>query len=369
VATKPKLVPKRIVYLWGAGATQGEAQNLGSKISLLMGDSAQFGEGITTRILRRAGKRVSAAYGATQALDIEKLISLLAVSGVSEHAVLADELRTHYFDELRTSLTNALVIDNPELAIGLLAMHNDRKFDREVESLSGILTTNHDGLLQIASQAVFGEVNLAVSFVSEDVVLAMESSTPPIVQLHGSFTWEFGVPMRVSMLRATSKYSRNTVWIPPTTLKESKQYPFNRLTGLAYELLAEHCDVLRVVGASLTQNDWNVLSLIFNAQRHREYTKGNPFRIELIMPQEIGDRIARECGYLRHLTPIGFLSEGRFADFKDKQLDTDSDLVKPFGYCLQQKWEFHASRGEFDEVEARGLVAQAAGEAHDKEKS
>jgi hypothetical protein len=141
VATKQELVPKRIVYLWGAGATQGEAQNLGSKISLLMGDSEQFGEGITTRILRRAGKRVSAAYGATQALDIEKLISLLAVSGVAEHTVLADELRIHYFDELRTSLTDALVIGNPELAIGLLAMHNDRKFDREVESLSGILTT------------------------------------------------------------------------------------------------------------------------------------------------------------------------------------------------------------------------------------
>jgi hypothetical protein len=364
VATK-RIVPKRIVYLWGAGATQGEAQNLGSKISLLMSES-QFGEGIATRILRRAGKRVSAAYGASasQALDIEKLISLLAVSGITEHAVLADELRTHYFDELCTSLSDALVIDNPALAMELLAMHNDRKFDREVESLSGILTTNHDGLLQIASQAIFGEVNLAVSFVSEDFAPpALGSSTPPIVQLHGSFTWEFGVPMRVSMLRATSKYSRNTVWIPPTTLKESKNYPFNRLMGLAYELLAEHCDVLRVVGASLTQNDWNILSLIFNAQRHREYTKGNPFRIELIMPQPIGERIVKECGYLRLLTPIGFLSEGQFADFKDKELDTDSDLVNPFAYWLRQKREFHRACGEFDDVETRGLTAQTVGEA------
>ena len=70
-----KFNPKRIVYLWGAGATQGEAQNLGSKISLLMSDAPQFGDGITTRILRRAGTRVSAAYGAGEAVDIEKLMS------------------------------------------------------------------------------------------------------------------------------------------------------------------------------------------------------------------------------------------------------------------------------------------------------
>ena len=329
--------PKRIVYLWGAGATQGEAQNLGSKISLLMRDTPQFGDGITSRILRRAGPRVSASYGAGEAVDIEKLISLLSVSGIAEHVTIAEDMRTHYFNELRTSLVTATVIDSPLLAIQLLEMHNDRKFEREVESLSGIITTNHDGLLQIAFQAVFGEVNLGISFVSEDFAPATSKLIPPLVQLHGSFTWQFGVPIQISPLRGRSKYSPDTVWIPPTTLKESKNYPFNKLSALAYELLAERCDVLRVVGASLTQNDWNVLSLIFNAQRHREFVKESPFRIELIMPQDIGEKIAGECAYLRHLTPIGFLTDGDFADYKEHKLAPESDMANPFGYWLHDE--------------------------------
>ncbi len=354
--------PKRVVYLWGAGATQAEAQNIGARTSLLMGDTPQFGDGITTRILRRAGARVMASYGLGEAVDIEKLISLLVVSGLAEHIDLAEKLRTHYFGELRTSLVTARVHDNPQLAIRLLEMHNDRKFEREVESLSGIITTNHDGLLQIAFQAVFGELNLGLSFASADFAPATLISTPPLVQLHGSFTWQFAVPMQVSPLTTRSKYSRNTVWIPPTTLKESKQYPFNRLSALAYELLAERCDVLRVVGASLTQNDWNVLSLIFNAQRHREFVKGAPFKIELIMPQKIGERIAGECAYLRHLTPIGFLTDGEFAPYKDQDIPPESDMANPFGYWLSEKTEFHSARDEFDGVEARMPATEPAGE-------
>src|SRR5258708_14354192 len=239
-------------------------------------------------------------------------------------------MRGECFCELRDSLATSGVIDNPKLAMQLLEMHNDRKFERETEVLSGVITTNHDGLLQIASQAIFGGLNIGLSFVSDEFAPVTSKVAPPLVQLHGSFTWQFGVPMRVAPVKAKSKYSVDTVWIPPTTMKESKHYPFNKLSGFAYELLAERCDVLRVVGASLTQNDWNVLSLIFNAQRHREFVRGSPFRIELIMPHSVGERIARECAYLRHLTPIGFLSEGNFSPYKDQEIAPESDLANPF---------------------------------------
>ena len=46
MARRAKPSPKKIVYLWGAGATQAEAQYLGATISLLMGDNDEFGEGI-----------------------------------------------------------------------------------------------------------------------------------------------------------------------------------------------------------------------------------------------------------------------------------------------------------------------------------
>jgi hypothetical protein len=115
---KVKVRPKRVVYLWGAGATHAEAQYLGSNISLLMRDSTRSGEGIATRILRRTGKKAVSSFGGEEegTVDIEKLISLLAASGNDAHTRLAEKMREGYFVELRASLSAARVLDNPELA-------------------------------------------------------------------------------------------------------------------------------------------------------------------------------------------------------------------------------------------------------------
>lgn len=345
MAKRKKSSPKQVVYLWGAGATQAEAQHLGATISLLMRDTKAFGEGIAARILRRTGRGPTSAFGSEQGVDIEKLISLLAASGIDVHTQLAEKMRQKYFAELRSSLVKAKVRNNPRLAIRLLQLHKDPNFQEEVETLSGIITTNHDGLLQVGSQSVFEGVNLGFRFASEELTQATSNSVPPILQLHGSFTWQFGTPIQVDRLRPTSKYE-DTVWIPPTILKESKNYPFNKLSGLAYELLARHCDVLRVVGSSLTQNDWNVLSLIFNAQRHKESTKGKAFLIELIMPHDAGEKIKEECAYLKNIIPIGYLTEGRFAEYKDTEIPPESDMANPFAYWLREKTEYHLSRSE-----------------------
>lgn len=343
--TRTKPSPKRIVYLWGAGATHAEAHRLGAAVSLLMRDTDDFGEGITTRILKRTSKRVRSAFGIGQGVDIEKLISLLAASGTEAHTLMAEEMRENYFGELRASLATAKVRDHPHLAEQLLRIHTDPQFQEEVETLSGITTTNHDGLLQIASQNVYKGINLGFPFASEDFASTNSHSIPPILQLHGSFTWKFGVPINIGRLRRTSKYAE-TIWIPPTILKESKNYPFNKLSGLAYEILTRQCDVLRVVGASLTQNDWNILSLIFNAQQHNEHQGRNAFLIELIMPHDHGESIKRDCAYLNNITPIGYLTEGRFAEFKDTEIPPESDMANPFAYWLGEKIQFHKSRHE-----------------------
>ena len=354
MARSKKSGPKRVVYLWGAGATQAEAQHLGATVSLLMRNNDHFGEGIATRILKRTGRRLTSSFGDGQDVDIEKLISLLAASGIDEHTRLAEEMRESYFIELKASLDKANVLDNPQQAIQLLKMHKYQTFREEVETLSGIITTNHDGLLQVASQAVFGKVNLGFKYSSAVFTEVLSNSTPPILQLHGSFTWRFGIPLKVGKLRRGSIFNE-TVWIPPTILKESKNYPFNKLSGLAYELLARHCDVLRVIGASLTQNDWNILSLIFNAQRHRESTKGAAFLIELILPHDTGEWIKKECAYLKNMFPIGYLTEGQFAEYKNKydeeeEIRPDSDLANPFVYWLSEKRAYHRAREELSDV-------------------
>jgi len=348
--------PKKVVYLWGAGATHGEAQHLGASTSLLMRDTDEFGEGITTRILRRTGKKAESSYGSGLGVDIEKLISLLAASGDDDHSRLAETIRRNYFLELKASLAKAKVINDPRLAIDLLLLHNDVQFRTETETLSGIITTNHDGLLQIASQRVFGALNPGFEFESTSFTQTY-AGTPPILQMHGSFTWHFDLPIRIERLSQQSRYA-GTVWIPPTILKESKNYPFNKLSGFAYELLARQCDVLRIVGAALTQNDWNILSLIFNAQRHREATKGQAFLIELIIPQRAGESIKRECAYLKNLISIGYVTEGRFADYKDEQfpIPPESDMANPFFYWLKEKTEFHRRNGELGNLRTAPTV-------------
>jgi hypothetical protein len=355
---------KEVVYLWGAGATQAEIDYVGArKVNLLMRDSEQLGDGVATRILQQIPKRWRSSFQVDQGMDIEKLISLLEASTVAEYAHLAERIRQLYFEDIRTNLASAKVLLNPQLATSLLTMHRNSQF-RTKETLSGIITTNHDGLTQLAMQKVLKAVNLGIPFQSKDLILDTTDAAP-ILQLHGSFTWIFGVPLRVSLLSETSTYARNTVWIPPTILKESKSYPFNKLSGLAYELLSKKCDVLRVVGSALTQNDWNVVSMIFNAQRHRALTKGAPFRVELIMPHKHGVGISKDCSYLTELTPIGFLTEGDFAVYKDEGTHEarTSEMENPFFYWLKEKIQFHRDRGDFGGQPLEPALRQITGES------
>jgi hypothetical protein len=350
VAKSKKLMPKQVVYLLGAGATQAEVDHLGAaQVFVLMRDSKDLGrEGLSTAILRKLGAKGIPFAGTEHGVDIEKLISLLTATGVQSQTQLAERMRRLYFNEIRLRLAKAKIINRPQLALGLFEMHNNEKFKTGVESLTGILTTNHDGLLQIASERVFGGVSLGFPFTSRDLSSDSSKRVPPILQLHGSFSWQFGLPPSITSLKRDSKYRANTMWIPPTVLKESKNYPFNKISGLAYEILSRRCDVLRIIGSSLTQNDWNILCLIFNAQRHRELRHRDPLRIEFIMSRSGGEDIQGSCSYLKNTFPINHLSEGDFSGYEEDMLPADSELRNAFAYWLREKINYHRRRDEFD---------------------
>ena len=112
------LAPKRVVYLWGAGATQGEisysgetGQNLG------MQDSSELGEGVATRIVGRLKSKWQAAFSTDKGIDIEKLISLLAASSVPQYEKLAVKIRTLYFEDICATLAKAKILSAPKLAM------------------------------------------------------------------------------------------------------------------------------------------------------------------------------------------------------------------------------------------------------------
>jgi hypothetical protein len=341
----------KVVYLFGAGATQAEVSYDGpGNVSVLMGDTNDFGDGISTGVLARLGPEGD-AFKTDKGTDIEKLISLLTASGIDKHLEVAEKMREHYFEEICTRLVSAIPVDMPTLAIALLEMHRNLTFQTEVESLSGIITTNHDGLLQAAFMQTFKAVDLGFPFVSTEVSNPSGKPVPPLLALHGSFTWSFGLPLEITLLSNRSSYSRDASWIPPTVSKESKNYPFNKLTGLAYELLTKHCDVLRVIGSSLTQNDWNILSLIFNAQRHNMFLGREPFPIQLIMPQKDGLAIEKTSTYLKNILPMASVKDSGdlsvYEEWTKENPPISDEEGNPFFYWLKQKINFHQSKNDF----------------------
>ena len=343
--------PTRIVYLWGAGATQAEiTYSYPTPHNLLMGDNDSLGLGVASRILEAFPEKESDPFRVSGGPDIEKLISLLAASNVSSLEEFAVKVRRQYFLEIQRSLVTTDVINTQALANGLLTLHSHTGI-RKLEHLAGLISTNHDGLLQSAAQSAYGSLNLGIPFQSCDFKIDVSESTPPILYLHGSFTWKPGIPIRVNRLTEQTPYEGSQLWIPPSILKESKTYPFNKLIGRAYELLSRHCDVLRVVGASLTQNDWNILSLIFNAQRHLDYFGKDAFRIELIMPHQHGIEIENSCSYLTNLQPIGFLTDGDFTGYKEDQMTTPEMMMNPLAYWMKEKISYHQRQGDLEPMD------------------
>ena len=150
--------PKQIVYLLGAGATQAEVAHQGVKVNLLM-------QGISSHILKRAN--TDRHLNLKEEADIEKLISLLAATGIDKYKQEAENLREAYFAEILDGLINAGILDNPELAMGLFEMHNNALFKKKTETLSGIISLNHDNLFQVASQNIYKCINLGFKFESD----------------------------------------------------------------------------------------------------------------------------------------------------------------------------------------------------------
>lgn len=341
---------KNVVYLVGAGATQAEADYQGGElVNLMMKDSERLGPGISTRILRRANIDRDMEI---QEADIEKLISLFSASGIEEYRALAEKLRGLYYKEILNTLSKAAIIETPELAIGLLDMHKNETF-KNVENLTGIISLNHDNLFQIASQKIYDCVNLGFEFDSNHFKYDENCTIPYIIQLHGSFNWRNSLPIEVLKLSSKSKYDKEILWIPPAILKETKDYPYNKLMALAYELLTKKCNILRIIGCSLSQNDWNLISLIFNAQYYQYHFIDNKscFKIELIMNHDTGESIRKDYSYFKNLTPIGYLKDGEFSAYKDKTRRSprrSPEMENPFKYWLKTKAQYHIKRKEID---------------------
>ena len=331
--------PKQIVYLLGAGATQAEADHRGGeKVDLLM-------KGLSQRILQRANTDRTLKL---EEPDIEKLISLLTATGIADYIKEAEGLRKAYYEVLLENLSKAGILQKPELAIGLFEMHNNALF-KQFEILSGVISLNHDNLFQVSARNVHGCVSLGFNFEQSYFKRGSIEKVPRVIQLHGHLIGSVPLPIKVVELASHNRYDPDMLWIPPSILKEFKDYPYNKLTGLAYELLLKRCDILRIIGCSLSQNDWNIISLLFNAQYKQFFHNKACFKIQLIMPPESGEEVVKEMSYFKNLIPIQYLSDGKqLADYKKKKSERSPEMNNPFKYWLKAKVKYHINKQEFD---------------------
>lgn len=273
---------KKIVYLFGAGATHAELTNLDPDLNpetrgLLIGN-------VSSRVIEIARKDtkylkdVAMVSGTAGSLNIELLISLIENSKIHEWADKTSRLKKLVEKDIKTILT-ASQTKRFYLHKALFELH-EHKTTRAKEEVIGLISLNYDDVLDGAYKTMLlKDPNYCFSLETD----APSSKNIPLLKLHGSFNWES------QQIRGRTR----TIEIIP--LGASKNYlhaPYGFIWNRALEILIG-CDALRAIGCSLSPNDAHLIDLLFKA--HLERPKA--FDIEIVAFDATGDEIRKNYGF------------------------------------------------------------------------
>jgi hypothetical protein len=275
--------------------------------------------------------------------DIEHYISLLESIHLKKYSDLASSLRYFFCQSIQENLRFKKVPIEPTLTMALLELH--KAIEKE-EEFAGAISLNYENLLDRAYQQVFKGVNYGVRCQCGDSGYTIKIKLPPLLKLHGSFNWKRG-PRTIILDEKQAKSVKNQemMWIPPGVQKERDTYPFNLLWGKAFELL--DCDILRVIGCKLSQNDWGVISLLFNTQLAAARKK-EAYKIQLICPHDTGVEIRERNGFLKNVYALGELD--------NCQDSIDNPPTNAFEFWLRSQLSLHTERGiQFEDLNLRHI--------------
>ncbi|MBZ9569416.1 hypothetical protein KJA16_00655 [Patescibacteria group bacterium] len=306
----------KIVYLFGAGATHAEVVNLRKDLSVkFLKENGLLINDVSKRVIKEAQgnsrylkkiKMVSAAEGS---LNIELLISLFEKNRIPDAEYKTDLLKKLVKDDILDKLTDYR-LKRFYLHKALLELHSKIK---DKEKLFGIISLNYDHILDEAYKTIFEhEPNYCFSL--------EECKNIPLLKLHGSFNWKNIII-----------YGRKkTVPIIPFGIdKNYLQLPYNFIWGRAMEILID-CDVLRIIGCSLNQNDVGLIDLLFKAH----LAKGKPFEIQIIDFQKVGASIKGNYGFFPEIIKPKDLEDALIAD---ESIHDPSKGGNPFKIWLRAK--------------------------------
>ena len=309
---------KKVVYLFGAGATHAELMNMHEELTTeIIGKKGLLIKHVSERVLAKAKKDenfikdIECIISSDRPSNIEELISLIETNRIDKASEKADKLRNLVEEDILGHLRVGEESNEPVLYKSLLELH--KKID-EKEEVVGLITLNYDNLLDDAYTEILGnEPNYCTRFGSRNDL--------PLLKLHGSFEWP------------KIKMGKNEISVPIMPLGIRKNYlelPFNFIWGRAGEILAE-CDTLRVVGCSLDRNDWGLIDLLFKSH----LWKGEPYEIEIIDFDNTGLDIRGHFGFFPRITKAREIESGIIAEQMDSP--ADQPLVNPFRIWLDAK--------------------------------
>jgi hypothetical protein len=287
----PEGEPKKIAYLFGAGATHAELHNLDQDLveqkalGLLIGD-------VSKRVIEKA--RCSEEYikgielvsgtsgmvsGTSGSFNIELLISLIESSKVNGWEYKTSCLKQLVQKDIETVLSK---FDTNRFCLhrGLFELHKHRAMGSQ-EELIGLISLNYEDVLDQAYKESYGVPDYCLSLADRP-----PSESIPLLKLHGSFGWKKGVKVRGRR--------RIIEIIPMGAAKSYLHAPYGFIWNRALEVLIR-CDILRVVGCSLSPNDSHLIDALFKA--HLERNKA--FDLEIINSTKAGEDIKRNYAFFR----------------------------------------------------------------------
>jgi hypothetical protein len=278
-------MPKRVVYLLGSGATQGVIKHAENR-SLLTGDIQDF--------IRDELQNPDAVF--TDKIwneiikddrDVEHLITVLDSQYKHE---TANQVRKYYRKAI-VSLAGRLTNPLPNNLYTYLVDLHVRGRLRDHEQLTCFLSLNYEDILERSVEDRIPGVSLDY-VIETDLSQAPQGDVIPVLKLHGSFNWVNSRPIGLAEMGSID--DEHTLWIPPGVDKKRENYPFNLLWGRAVEYI-QNADVIRVLGCSLSRNDWGLIPVLYTAQS-LSIRKG--LKIELIDYRESVDSVVNNYRYL-----------------------------------------------------------------------
>lgn len=310
--TMPDSKPQKIVYLFGAGATHAEITNL---FPLWFADDTRKGKeslllrDVSLRICR--GAKLNPWFKKWKRVrdfeDIELFISLIEDNRIESDATVRGLQRL-----MKEDISTKLKEGRQRLFCLHGALFELHQKIKDKETLIAIISLNYDNVLDRAYTKVICK--------KPNYSFPGNPDGPYLLKLHGGFELK------------NPKTGKLIPIVPPGTHKNYLELPYNFIWGRALESLIE-CDILRVIGCSLSANDVGLIDLIFKA--HLERGGKNKLEIELINSPESGKEIKKRFGFFPGIKIISEIKEPGYQSYLVPEVVDNN----PFKSWLKKKVE------------------------------